>query len=229
MSFFNKDSLISSLLILASCLHSAKAINAYIYYTDATCIDSETISGTFNLAYDSSSLQGFGLSDDHNGECIYFTNGYIDISSGYSNIASSMVNGYCVECNGVVGCSSTQDSCDDIKTIVTTSLYQMSSSNEVQGSNQYQSTDAASGESETPAYQNARDVQKEAMMKLDYGSQGTGQSSIMYAVLGGFVGLLTLVSLVAIFEGARQWRVKRERMQAASIITESFAPDGAFA
>ena len=232
MSLFNRVTVFFSAILLGLYLQSTKATNAYIYYTDATCDDSVTISGTFNLGYDESWLEGLGFSMEDTGECIYFNDGYIDISNGYYDTLESMLTGYCVECNGVAGCSSTEDSCDDVKTTLPENvpIYQMSLSSmndDVQGSNKYQST-SSSKESNSPAYQKAQVVQKEAMRKI-YESGGSDDSSIAYTVLGGVVGIVSLFSLVAVLEGARQWREKKDRTKIVSGITESFAPDGVFA
>ena len=187
--------------------------NAYIYYTNAKCSDSSTISGTFIMAYDNSMFEGLGLEyDDYDGECLYFKNGYIDLLN--DDVYSSFVGGYCVECSGVVGCSPSQ-SCDDLLTGMpqNVQLYQMSMGDassdpeSAVSSNKYQLSTLTDADIQVMDMENA---EASALMRLEYGSIKDSSPFTMFAAVGT---LVTLVAITALVASVRRWNSKRARTQ----------------
>ena len=181
--------------------------SAYIYYSNAACIDSNTISGDFQLAYDDSSFEGFGYSvEDYEGECMYFDGGSLELSD-YSYGYSSILDGYCVTCDGVAACSG-DGTCDDVSTVNGSNLYSMS---QEQSSNSYQKTEV-----QPNAFKAAQDLNESILLKV---SQNGSGSTITYSILGVFIGMCTWFILVAGLEAHRQRRVRRQN----SDLSESLA------
>ena len=111
-------------IALAQLPRSYAGMNAYLYYEDAVCTDSNTIYGTLSVAYDSSYLSGYGITQEgYEGDCLYFDGGSLSVYY-YSSYESYIKTGYCVTCNGVAVCSS-DESCDNAVTVSSSNLYQM--------------------------------------------------------------------------------------------------------
>ena len=89
-------------------------------------------------------FEGFGLEmEGYEGECLYFKGGSAVIGTGdTSTVYDTFAYGYCIECNGNAGCSSTQ-TCDDFATGLpqNENIYTMSMGEDAHASNNYQSTD----------------------------------------------------------------------------------------
>ena len=181
--------------------------SAYIYYSNAACIDSNTISGDFQLAYDDSSFEGFGYSvEDYEGECMYFDGGSLELSD-YSYGYSSILDGYCVTCDGVAACSG-DGTCDGVSTVNTSNLYSMS---QEQSSNSYQKTEV-----QPNALKAAEDLNNSVSQIM---SKNQSIPTITYSLLGAFIGMCTWFALVA---GLKAHRLRRVRGQ-NSDLSESLA------
>ncbi len=195
-------SLVYTAFFLAYFYQVCDGQNAYIYYTDASCSNSQTISGTFNLAYDDESLSGFGFSsENYEGECIYFDGGSMDISY-YSSAYDLMKEGYCVTCEGVTSCSS-DETCDNAVSLYSSNLYHLTE----------ESANAYKKEEVSPqAFKNAEELDNVAMKMVSNSQLG---SSAIYASIGFFIGLVSWFSLLIGLEGHRQWRMKRQNKELA--------------
>ncbi len=186
-----------------------EATNAYIYYSNGVCTDSNTITGTFNLTYDDSSLNnGFGLSiENYSGQCIYFKNGYLSLND-YTSERDSIDYGYCVTCNGVATCSS-DESCDIVASISRSNLYQMSEVN----ANAEQKTEVS-----PQPFKSAQEVDA-AVMEMIIG-QSNGLSAAWYGVLGACIGFVSLFGLLAALEGHRLYRTRRRNTELSHALAE---------
>ncbi len=185
--------------VLLACLPMfAQGTYAYIYYSDAYCKTPRRISGTFNLAYDDSSLKGYGKTkEDYEGSCIYFTGGRLNLQD-YQSATDYMNHGYCVTCNGVAMCS-LDSSCDNAVSVSSTSnLYQMSQANE----NSYQKTEVSA-----QPFKYTQEVNAAVMSMIS--EQSRSLSAAWYALIGGCIGLVSLFGLLAALEGHRQYRMRR--------------------
>jgi hypothetical protein len=95
------------------------ALNAYLFYEDAQCSGAKSIRGSLVYEYDDSTgmeTDGFVI-DAYNGPCNYFEGGYHDFLNDSDETDSDMTQGFCITCDGVVGCSASEDSCDEFYTI----------------------------------------------------------------------------------------------------------------
>lgn len=205
MSRINALFLVAVLLAVAPSI--TEGVNAYIYYNNAACIDNSTISGTFNLAYDDSSLSKFGLSLGYEGSCLYFKDGYLNLNN-FTSAWDAMEFGYCVTCNGVVTCAG-DDSCDDVATISSSNIYQMTE----QSANAYQKKEVS-----LQAFKNAQEIDYVAMEII--GVESDGLSGAWYSVIGAFIGLFSMFGLLAALEGHRQYRMKRRNPELSQAFAE---------
>jgi len=95
------------------------ALNAYLFYEDAQCSGTKSIRGSLVYEYDDSTsteTEGFTI-DAYNGPCNYFEGGYHDFLNDSDETDSDMIQGFCMTCDEVVGCSASEDSCDEFYTI----------------------------------------------------------------------------------------------------------------
>jgi hypothetical protein len=117
-------------LYLALWSQFADALSYYYSYQDAYCLDDYTIDGTFVMSFDDADYAAYGFSKDYSGECLYLTEGSQNLYNDDGSVAD-MYNfdyGGCVECDGVVGCSS-DGTCSNFKTYaapVSSNGYQLS-------------------------------------------------------------------------------------------------------
>jgi hypothetical protein len=142
-------------LFLALLSQFADALSYYYSYQDASCIDEYTIEGTFVMSWDDTDYAGFGFSMDYSGECAYLPDGsqsLIDDDGNYVFDGNEDF-GICVECNGVVGCSS-DGTCSNFKTYaapVSSNSYQLtqggSTNKEEQGTPKFGAVAKKVGES----------------------------------------------------------------------------------
>ncbi len=111
---------IQSLSILSLSFKISHGLNAYLYYEDAVCTGDNYISGT--LAYDYGDenklygLKGFTV-EKYDGPCYYFRGGFYNFDYGEPENGLYMSQGYCLKCNGAVGCSPTTDSCREFASV----------------------------------------------------------------------------------------------------------------
>jgi hypothetical protein len=115
-------------LSLALWSQFADALSAYYSYQDALCVDDNTIEGTFVMSFDDPDYADYGFSMDYTGECLYFTEGSLNLDNSDACVLDSIDFGSCVECNGVTGCSS-DGTCSNFKTYATpvsSNSYQLS-------------------------------------------------------------------------------------------------------
>mmetsp|Transcript_4707 Transcript_4707/g.6954 ORF Transcript_4707/g.6954 Transcript_4707/m.6954 type:complete len:216 (-) Transcript_4707:264-911(-) len=172
------------------------ALEAHIYYENAECIDDDTIKGTYVLSYDSTSDKYQGFTWEHyHGKCMHFYGGYLNLHDMNYNIASysKMIGfGSCVECDGMVGCSSGGD-CDTFMTYPLHQKYQLGED----GSG----TDEISGDT----YSSVNSYLMNTVMESQ---QTPAESYLTSSVVGGGVFAAMLVGLVFVLEISR--RVKEE-------------------
>jgi len=95
------------------------ALNAYLFYENAECSGTNYIRGSLVYEYDDSTsteTEGF-IIHAYNGPCNYFEGGYHDFLNDSNETDSDMTQGFCMTCDGVVGCSASEYSCDEFYTI----------------------------------------------------------------------------------------------------------------
>jgi hypothetical protein len=181
----------------------ADALSYYWSYEDALCVDDYTIEGTIVMSWDDPDYAEYGFSSDYSGECLHLTEGsqslYNDDGSTYYNYDY----GSCVECDGVVGCSS-DGTCSNFKTYAAPV-----------SSNSYQLSQGGSTNNEEQAAPKFGAVAKEAedssvamVSAHHYKSTGAGESSEP-ETLGLFVYAMGFVvavgaALVAILLGRKR-------------------------
>jgi hypothetical protein len=118
-------------LYLALWSQFADALSSYYSYQDSVCVDDYTIEGTFVMSWDDPTYADYGFSIDYTGECLYLIEGSMALFNDDGSVSSVFDNidyGSCVECNGVVGCSS-DGTCSNFKTYaapVSSNSYQLS-------------------------------------------------------------------------------------------------------
>jgi hypothetical protein len=128
------SSLISSFFLLFNVLSTVNAVSYYYSYEDAKCVNEDTIKGKFVLSWDDSDYADFGYSASYYGGCAYLVDGSMDMEALSDAMLSGSYDyydyGICVECDGVVGCSS-DGTCSNFLTYpapeTTSSGYQLSS------------------------------------------------------------------------------------------------------
>lgn len=119
------------LLLVGFFFGSAQGVKIFLSYSDATCVDDNTIQGTVTISYDDASYSFLEYSDFYSGECLYYVGGYAD-SDNYdwdSDVSDILDYGACVTCNGQVGCSS-DGTCSNFMTypgVTQSNAYQMTS------------------------------------------------------------------------------------------------------
>ena len=110
----------TGLLILVLAMQKyCNALNAYLFYENAQCSGTNSIDGDLVYQYDESSMmntEGF-IVEEYSGPCNYFDGGYHDFLNESNETDNYMIQGYCVTCDGVVGCSAAEDECDEFFTI----------------------------------------------------------------------------------------------------------------
>lgn len=208
-------------LFLALCGPFADALSYYYSYQDASCIDDYTIDGTFVMSWDDSDYADFGFSTEYSGECLYLTTGSQSLDDGTYSASSAFENyafGNCVECNGLVGCSS-DGTCSNFKTYaasVSSNSYQLSqggsTDNKEQAAPKFGSVAKELGES------------SESIISAHHYTSTGGESSEpesfgLFVSAVGVAGVLG-AALVAIL-------VKRKRNQGANqALTDSILEEG---
>lgn len=194
-------------LYLALWSQYTDALSYYYSYQNARCVDDSTIEGTFIMSFDDPDYAAYGFSvDDYTGECLYLTEGSQNLYNDDGSAAcvfDSMDYGSCVECNGVVGCSS-DGTCSNFKTYAAPV-----------SSNSYQLSQGGSTNNEEQAAPKFGAVAKEAeessvamVSAHHYKSTGAGESSEP-ETLGLFVYAMGFVvavgaALVAILLGRKR-------------------------
>lgn len=202
------------LLFLQIPIQTKAYLSAYVYYEDAECASSSKIKGTFVYAYNDSRMTGKGLvRKNYYGPCKFFEGGFHDFMySKTTKNGSFMKNGYCVTCNGMVGCSSIKNNCKYFQTIVPSKAYtSTATSNSSSSSN---SEDAISDEVEEEAEYMKYSVYKEISSDFE------DESYVLYSFLGMICGFL---SMFILFSSMKV--IKRLRRNKASIDTSKFLND----
>lgn len=94
------------------------AANAYLYYDNANCLSGGNVMGELYYVWDDKNMKGKGKHiKKYTGTCKYFENGLFNtefqtVDNGY------MKDGYCIVCQGMLGCTSKQYSCKYFQTII---------------------------------------------------------------------------------------------------------------
>lgn len=190
-----------SLVLSATLFGTSLGLSAFYSYEDATCIDSNTIKGTAVMSYDDSDYAAYGYSMSYYGGCMYFSGGSLDLED-YDYGYGFYEYGYCVECDGAVGCSS-DGSCDNFMTYPGTTAssgYQQM----VSGSSNY------SDEQTTLPFGQAASQIKSASLEAEEHKveqeDTNGEASMNVAVSGGLVGMALMSLIVAVI----YWTKKRK-------------------
>jgi len=124
--------------------------------------------------------------------------------SYYANAYESITDGFCVECNGLVGCSS-DGTCDYFMSTVPQTSYQMA-----------QDDDNSEIEITDGAYAMAAQMQQSTIKTLE--SNRSYGSSVRYVMIGAFIGCVALAGLLASVEGLRILRQsKRSQIDVNSL------------
>jgi len=112
--------MIITLILIQAFVVSDAALNGYLFYKDAVCSGENYIKGKLVFGYSSTSnettLEGFTV-DKYDGPCKYFRGGFFDFDYDNTDDDSLTRVGYCMQCDGVVGCSKTQDSCSNFASL----------------------------------------------------------------------------------------------------------------
>ncbi len=164
---------------------------AYIFYKNGKCNNyNTTITGTMVLAYNDERLSGRGRVHKHYyGNCKYFSGGFYDFE--YEEDTFEILNGYCIECNGIVGCTNIKNDCSGFQSEVPENIYTLSSfENEEQDSN---STDYYGDDYDGDVYATA-DLVDYHVYKAIQGSQGY-QANSLYQ----FAAVICAMTLLAFF------------------------------
>ena len=101
-------------------------MNAYMYYENAKCSGDEYISGKLIYEYDDETNEpsnGFTVRK-YDGPCNYFRGGLYDFYEEPARDGRYVVQGYCIKCNGVIGCSQSKNSCSEFSSIPPPSYYE---------------------------------------------------------------------------------------------------------
>ena len=106
---------------LMSKIRTNNALNAYLYYEDAQCTGDNYISGTLIYDYEDDAksvydIKGFQV-EEYDGPCHYFSGGFYDFTYAEPQNGRYTSTGYCLKCNGVIGCSPTTDSCHEFSSL----------------------------------------------------------------------------------------------------------------
>lgn len=111
--------LLNTLLVGAEEDESYTSASFYYSYSDATCVDDDTIKGTFVLSWDNADYSAYGYTASYYGGCLYLVDGSMEINDLQAKLTAGTYDYYsygtCVECDGVVGCSS-DGTCSNFKT-----------------------------------------------------------------------------------------------------------------
>ncbi len=215
------DNILRLLLLLTYVPQQVMAqLEAYIYYKDAECVKNNMVSGTLVYAYTAARMSGRGMiKENYYGPCKYFEGGYHDFMYGTMD-GSYMKTGYCINCNGVIGCTKTKYSCSDFQTLVPRKSYTSSLST----SNQTDSFSSSETE-EDDVSEVLSEETEEALQKVEYevykaismSSVNTEQSLVFFSILGMFCGCLSMFIMSSTIKG-----IKKLRRSKASIDTSHF-------
>ena len=188
---------IALLLVSIPSSIASSSASAYLFYEGASCSDSSDISGTITMAWDDSDLSDFGFSMDYEGPCMYFTGGSYSLDLAYYfSAADNIEYGYCVQCNGITGCSS-DGTCDTFMSEMPQNSYQM-------GSNKQKLSEVALQQG-----YGASQATRQKFQAYNMSSSGGVSEQYNYVIMGGFFGLVALFGLVAVLEGMRQFRNRK--------------------
>lgn len=192
-------------VILQVSFHSVGANSyAYIYYKDAQCSNSTNkILGTLVYGYNEQRMKGRGIvKENYNGPCKYFDGGFYDFMyETKEKTGVFMLNGYCLQCHGVVGCSKTKNDCSGFQSYIPQeNIYTSTGSS--------QNTGGSYGGGGSISYEIADEVENSVYREINR----AGGSDFMYAVLGVMCGLSLFFILVVsskitkrmLIEGRRQ-------------------------
>ena len=226
----------ASIFLLSSIPHSgllAEAtggfdLKAYIYYTDgASCIsNSDRISGTLIYAYNSNRMSGRGIvKENYHGPCKYFDGGHYDFmyqrSSGSGS--SYMLDGYCIECNGMVGCTKTQNDCSDFQTSIPTNAYTSTGTNQ-----QTNSSSTTVNVNATISLAVMDGVEASIYQEISGASSSARPDSFfLFALAGVGCGLMALVvSSTTVKMLRRKIQMKKKTSTISSIDSNELLKDG---
>jgi hypothetical protein len=132
-------------------------------------------------------------------------------------IGSYMKNGYCITCNGMIGCTSVEDDCSYFQTSIPNNIY--TSTGNQQDTNKYTSSSNGGSEGDNVDYELAAQVEYALYQEANsFASQNAFEA--VYALIGVFGGLASLFSLYTSIKG-----IKRLRLSKASGDTSEFLKD----
>lgn len=110
---------------------------AYIFYKNGKCNNyNTTITGTMVLAYNDERLKGRGrVHKNYYGNCKYFDGGFYDFE--YESDVFEILNGYCIKCNGIVGCTNIKNDCSGFQSEIPSNIYTLSGDEQDSNSTYY--------------------------------------------------------------------------------------------
>jgi hypothetical protein len=177
-------------LFLSSNVSYSHGLDAYMYYEDAMCTGDNFISGTLIYEYGEENalynLKGFKV-EKYDGPCHYFSGGFYDFEYGEPSSGYYMSQGYCMICDGVVGCSPEIDSCHEFASIQPT----------------YTDDDANDGNDANDTYYNGFAVSEAANARKIIKKQVKESNSkrpLSYLVMGA----ISMLVMLSIFSGSLQ-------------------------
>lgn len=202
------------LLAVAQRPKSAHALQVMISYSNSTCANNLTISGTYELSYDEYAYADEGFSVDYYGTCMYFEGGYFNLSAvdEYVDPSDYIKDGVCSQC------SSDLAICLDPYNDATTACNEAQQQQKQQyQSNAYQSTLGGSASSSSSSSLATDPVMQFSLATRqivnDNQAVRFGQQSIAgYYMLGALICLTTLASLVMLAENRRRRKSHSETM-----------------
>ena len=203
------------LLAVAQRPKSAHALQVMISYSNSTCANNLTISGTYELSYDEYAYADEGFSVDYYGTCMYFEGGYFNLSAvdEYVDPSDYIKDGVCSQC------SSDLAICLDPYNDATTACNEAQQQQQKQQyqSNAYQSTLGGSASSSSSSSLATDPVMQFSLATRqivnDNQAVRFGQQSIAgYYMLGALICLTTLASLVMLAENRRRRKSHSETM-----------------
>jgi hypothetical protein len=104
-------------LIVATML-KCNALNSFLHYKNGECSGESNIKGTLIYEYDyPKNLPNNGfMIESYNGPCYYLEGGFHNLENN-DNAQTSISKGYCMKCNGVLGCSGSKYDCNQFYTL----------------------------------------------------------------------------------------------------------------
>jgi hypothetical protein len=184
--------------ILAIIFKFTDAANAYLYYDNANCLSGGNVLGELYYVWDDKNMKGKGRHiEKYKGTCKYFENGSFNtefqtVDYGY------MKDGYCIICQGMLGCTSKQYSCKYFQTIIPSKqTYKLS----------YNSTSNTSEEDTNQDTSDLEEVAENIYQEILSSNEYKSSPTYVYSLAG------VAVAITAFFVAISSTRTYHRRMQ----------------